>query len=94
MVALYFGNNPETPDYDKREQEVNQFFSLALKEAEARKFLIDRDISYIYYGPQERETAGWQYPTYSFLKPVYTSPWVNIYQVAPQTTLDNLQKYI
>ena len=91
---VYFGHNPETPDYDKREQEVNQFFSLALKEAEARKFLIDRDISYIYYGPQERETAGWQYPTYSFLKPVYTSPWVNIYQVAPQTTLDNLQKYI
>ncbi|OGK21387.1 hypothetical protein A3C23_01195 [Candidatus Roizmanbacteria bacterium RIFCSPHIGHO2_02_FULL_37_13b] len=78
---VYFGHNPETPDFDKREIEVNDFLKFTLNEKEALKFLKDRSISYLFFGPQEREAAGWQYPTYSFLKPTYNSPWMIIYHV-------------
>ena len=54
---VYIGHNPETPDFAQREAKVKQFFSLTQEEKEMRAFLQKERISYIFYGPQEKEES-------------------------------------
>lgn len=78
---VYLGHNPETPHFAIREQNIREFFMFTLPETEAKEFLRKANISYVFYGPQEKEESGGKPPPYSFLKSVYQSGYVTIYKV-------------
>jgi hypothetical protein len=77
---VYLGHGGETPDFDQRTEKVNEFFSGNLSEKEAFKFLETENISYIFYGPQEKENNIKDINLYKFLMPVYQSQLVIIYK--------------
>ncbi|HEX7542948.1 MAG TPA: hypothetical protein VF385_02625 [Patescibacteria group bacterium] len=79
---VYFGHGAETPNYNQRTEKVNEFFSGNLTEKQALNFLRTENISYIFYGPQEKENNLRDIGVYNFLKPVYQSPLVIIYEVS------------
>lgn len=78
---VYFGHGTETPHYDQRQQMVDEFFSGSLSEKQASQFLKTENISYVFYGPQEKENASKDMKDYPFLTPVYQLPMVTIYKV-------------
>ncbi len=78
---VFLGHGGETPDYDMRTEKVNEFFSGNLPEKRALKFLKTENISYIFYGPQEKENNLKDIGIYSFLTPVYQTPLVTIYKI-------------
>jgi hypothetical protein len=78
---VYLGHGGETPDYDMRTEKVNEFFSVSLSEKQALNFLKTENISYIFCGPQEKENNQKDIAVYTFLKPVYQSLLVIIYEV-------------
>lgn len=78
---VYIGHNPETPHYDDRLNTVNQFFTGMWTDAEAKNFLNNEHISYIFYGPQEKEKSQEDIKKYLFLKPVFTSAYVTLFKV-------------
>ncbi|KKP37577.1 MAG: hypothetical protein UR23_C0002G0007 [Candidatus Roizmanbacteria bacterium GW2011_GWA2_32_13] len=78
---VYLGHSGETPDYDIRTEKVNEFFSGSLPGKQALKFLKTENISYVFYGPQEKENNLKDISIYSFLTPVYQTPLVTIYKI-------------
>lgn len=78
---VYLGHAGETPDYDKRTEKVDEFFSGSLTEKSAFDFLKNENINYVFYGPQEKENSVKDINQYSFLIPMYKSPLVIIYKV-------------
>lgn len=78
---VYLGHNPETPLYGDRNNSVNAFFSGTMIEMDARAFLQRENISYVFYGPQEKEKTQSDITKYPFLKVRFDSPYVTIFQV-------------
>ena len=78
---VYLGHGAETPHYNDRVYKADEFFSGNLEEKQALKFLKTENISYVFYGPQEKENNLKDIGIYSFLTPVYQSPLVTIYKV-------------
>jgi hypothetical protein len=67
------------PDFWERSAIAQTFFSGTLSDEAARATLHDNDISYVFYGPDERSwnTTGTLYP--NVLKPIYTTATVTIF---------------
>ncbi|EKE14837.1 MAG: hypothetical protein ACD_12C00272G0003 [uncultured bacterium] len=78
---VYLGHGAETPNYSARTEKVNEFFSGSLSEKQALAFLKLENISYIFYGPQEKENNLKEIGSYGFLKISYQSPLVIIYEL-------------
>lgn len=78
---VYFGHFGETPHHQQRWQNIKLFFSGNLTGKDASDFLIKENISYIFYGPQEKEYNQIDISRYNFLKPVFQTPMVIIYKV-------------
>lgn len=78
---VYYGHVPESPHFSKREQMVNWFFSGQEDEQEALGFLKKETIAYVFYGPQEKDSVVKDIARYAFLKPVYQTQLVTIFQV-------------
>lgn len=78
---VYLGHGSETPHYDQRQQMVDEFFSGNLSEKQAYQFLKTENISYVFYGPQEKENSAKDISAYPFLTASYQSPMVIIYKV-------------
>ena len=76
---VYLGHSSETPHFDTRNINVNNFFSGTMSADDALNFLKRENITYIFYGPQEKEEAINSISQYKFLKAVYISPYVTIY---------------
>lgn len=76
--VVWLGHPAETVFYEVKRRKMIEFFSGAIREKEAWEFLKENSISFIFYGPQEKSFG---YPSYSFLKPVFESEYVTIYQV-------------
>lgn len=81
---VYIGH-ANTPDEDEKEVIVREFFSGKMPSEDAQKFLQEERISYIFFGPQEKEVSGGfdVGKQYGFLHPVYTNAEVVIYRVNP-----------
>ena len=78
---VYLGHNPETPHYDERVKKLETFYSGTMEEKDAKKFLKEENISYILYGPQEREKSVVDIKKYDFLKEDLRSNLVIIYAI-------------
>ncbi|OGK17653.1 hypothetical protein A2774_03630 [Candidatus Roizmanbacteria bacterium RIFCSPHIGHO2_01_FULL_39_12c] len=70
---VYLGQNPETPHYDERVKKLEAFYSGNLTADQAKKFLKEENISYVLYGPQEKEKSVEDIRKYKFLQPVFNS---------------------
>lgn len=78
---VYLGHAGETPDFNTRINKANIFFSGKMNEKQAQNFLRSENISYIFYGPQEKESSIKDIKEYDFLTVKYQSPLVIIYEV-------------
>lgn len=87
FIPAYAGNyvyigHANTPDEDGKEKTAALFFSGKMSQNEGREFLKKERVSYIYFGPQEKELgkvedlAG----IYPFLTSIYFNPKVVIYK--------------
>jgi len=78
---VYLGHGAETPHFDDRVNKVDEFFIGNLPEKQAFEFLKTENISYVFYGPQEKENSSKDIGVYSFLMPVYQTLLVTIYKI-------------
>lgn len=85
-IPAYAGNfvyigHANTPDEDGKEKIAARFFKAEMSVDEARNFLHSNHISYIYFGPQEKELGGLTdlKSSYPFVYPIYTGNSVTIY---------------
>jgi len=84
--TVYFGQS-NTVDYDRKQLEVDRFFKGEMKEDEAKNFLQQGRIKYIFESVQEKDlsaqagkSGGRSLDTsYPFLKSVYNTDLVTIY---------------
>lgn len=87
-IPAYAGNyvyigHANTPDEDEKELIAASFFKGEMSVDIARSWLARERISYVFYGPQERELGGVAglKEKYDFLTPVYTNNQVIIYKI-------------
>lgn len=78
---VYLGHNPETPQYPQKVERVNEFFSGTMDPQNSLNFLESQNISYVFYGPQEKENPAFNPKNYPFLKGVFASTYVTIYTI-------------
>jgi hypothetical protein len=87
-IPAYAGNfvfigHANTPGEDKKEPVAAEFFAGKMKVDEAKSFLQENHISYIYFGPQEKEQGSVQNlgSVYPFITSVYGNGKVTIYKL-------------
>lgn len=88
FIPAYAGNSvylghANTPDEDGKEKIAAEFFAGKMKEAEAKEFLQRENITYIYFGPQERDLGQLSdlKQAYGFIDEIYGNNKVKIYKV-------------
>ncbi|MDO8609260.1 MAG: hypothetical protein Q7R95_01810, partial [bacterium] len=79
---VYMGHDAETPFYETKRTNASVFFSGEMNDNAAIRFLKQEHINFIFYGPQEKEESQKNILPYSFLKPVFITPYVTIYQLS------------
>lgn len=79
---VYFGQS-NTVDYERKQAEVDRFFKGEMTHSQARLFLENGRIKYIFLGPQEKEKLGGKnlQEIYSIVKSVFTNNEVTIYRI-------------
>jgi len=80
--AVYYGQ-ANTVDYERKETEAQKFFSGNMSENQARLFLQNGNIRYVFVSIQEKEKLGNRDITklYPFFTQVYQNPLVTIYRI-------------
>jgi len=71
----------QTLDFFGKSQMVTDFFSAATADPRRRQILSQYGVTYVFYGPAERSLGTYAVQAAPFLRPVYTSPQVVVYQV-------------
>lgn len=87
-IPAYAGNHvyighANTPDEDGKEKIAAKFFKGEMTKEEANNLLVKEHISYIYFGPQERELGNIKdlNSVYPFVSAVYSNNQVRIYRI-------------
>lgn len=89
-MPVYSGNtvyvgHANTVRAEEKEAIVKQFFSGRMDAEEARVFLTRENLSWIFFGPQEREDGGVSdlSKIYPFLREAYKNNFVTVYRTSP-----------
>ena len=77
---VFIGHESETPFFDEKSPQADMFFSGEMEKDKAFSFLKSKNISYVFFGPQEQEKNK-KNINYDFLKTVYKSNFVIIFEV-------------
>ena len=77
---VWAGHEFQTPDFNKRIQQVNSFFSGKMTNNEAKSFLDKAKIAWVFFGPEEKDISRSKDLQYKFLKPVIQKRNVILYQ--------------
>lgn len=77
---VYLGHD-NTVKYEEKQSIARQFFSGNMKPDEARAFLNEHNLRYIFFGPQEKEDGGVAdlSKIYPFLQSSYSNAYVTVY---------------
>ena len=80
---VYFGHHYQTPNSKEKIKNLTRFYKNEYSEEEARQFLIKNNISYVVWGPDEKDItlkhSGEEQLKYTFLEKVYSNPKVTIF---------------
>ncbi|OGG17626.1 hypothetical protein A3D78_05225 [Candidatus Gottesmanbacteria bacterium RIFCSPHIGHO2_02_FULL_39_14] len=79
-VKTYVGHFTHTINFYQKEQLTRSFFAQTMKESEAKKLLVDNNISYVYQGENERLINNILLK-YSFLEKIYEKDEIILYKV-------------
>jgi hypothetical protein len=71
----------QTVDFYGKEEMVNEFFAAEIDEARRQEILQQYSVDYVFYGPAEQRLGSHNLDASSYLRQVYTSPFVEIYAV-------------
>jgi len=74
----------QTVDFYGKTEMVNNFFDSRTDQARRQQILKQYSVDYLFYGPAEQELGQYQPESAPFLRQVYSSPKVKIYQVQHQ----------
>ena len=77
---VWAGHEFQTPNFNSRIQEVNRFFSNKMTDNEAQSFLNKIKTTWVFFGPDEKDTVQLKDLKYKFLKPVIKKKNVILYQ--------------
>jgi hypothetical protein len=77
---VWAGHEFQTPDFNKRIQQVNKFFIGKMTDNDAQSFLNKIKVTWVFFGPDERDIAQVKNLRYKFLKPVIKKKNVILYQ--------------
>jgi hypothetical protein len=78
-VTTYIGHFVHTQDYYPKLALMQKFYTNQMTDDEARLFLANGTINYVYYGPDEKMGGtGLKYP---FLNPIFTNDATSIYEI-------------
>jgi hypothetical protein len=78
---VFWGHALETPFLDQKRVEAMQFFSDAASDAYRKAFLERYGLTYVFYGPDEREMGDFDPKSAAYLRPVFRHEMVTIYEV-------------
>ncbi len=81
---VYVGHGVETPFFGLKQTEVNWFFKTNRVAEIEKRFLENRNITLIYYGPDERKLGAYEPSQKSYLRSIFSNDQVVIYQVLPR----------
>ncbi|HZR01218.1 MAG TPA: hypothetical protein VFC93_20620 [Chloroflexota bacterium] len=73
----------QTLDFYAKRDAVARFFDAAEPDRSRLKLLTDQRIRYVFVGPAERSIGSYDPSTASYLRPVFVSPSVTVYDVVP-----------
>lgn len=71
----------QTVDYYAKADQVAEFFDAAISDDRRQAILLRAGVDYVFYGPEERALGRYQPAGAAFLRPVYSSPQVTVYQL-------------
>ncbi|PIY80113.1 MAG: hypothetical protein COY80_04620, partial [Candidatus Pacebacteria bacterium CG_4_10_14_0_8_um_filter_42_14] len=74
-ARVYFGHLLQTPNAAGKQEKIREFYGGKLSDKEAKIFLIDNNIQYVYIGREEQEVS------YSFLRSIFEEDGVSIYEI-------------
>ena len=87
-IPVYSGNTvfigqENTVNAEEKKIQVSDFFRGVMRPQDAYAWLIKEGISYVFYGPQEKEDGGGETldKAYPFLQELYRNTYVKIYRV-------------
>jgi len=80
---VLYGHPFETIEAEKKRALAETFYQTQTEESVRRGIIEGYHITYVFYGPRERELSGDRLETASLSREAYTNPGVTIYQVSP-----------
>ena len=80
-LRVFAGHGPETLHSLEKEAAVGRFFQPETDDAWRQSLLADFGIDYLFHGPAERATGGWEPATAAYLTPIYDGAGYAIYTV-------------
>lgn len=81
-LRVYVGHGHQTIDWGRKVNFVTQkFFRERYKNADRRQFLIDNNIAYLFYGPDEKSLGNFQPQNAPYLLRVFADGDVSVYRV-------------
>jgi hypothetical protein len=80
---VFAGHWAESTDYASKVEEIKSFFRPETTEAERYRMLLDSGCRYLFYGPRERALGVVDFHGVGYLKLVFDSPTVQVYEFAP-----------
>jgi hypothetical protein len=79
---VWAGHRFQTPNFDERQGEVNQFFAGEMSQADTKAFLAKTRSVWVFWGPDEKEIANLPaIPYQNLLEPVMENPIASLYRV-------------
>ena len=78
---VVLGHWAETVNYNTKTTAVSQFFSVQTCDECRQTTLREYNVSYVWYGPRERELGSFIPKQASYLRPVYQNDTITIYAV-------------
>jgi len=82
---VLYGHPFETIEVEKKRALAETFYRAQTGESIRRGIIEGHHITYVFYGPRERDLSGGWLETAPLLSEAYTNPGVTIYQVSPLT---------